>query len=296
MLVALSIPIGIGIGVAGAILPAAASEQKSMPATRATSLYALGIQVGATLSAATAVPLAVAGDSWRFTLAAFAIFNGFSVIVWAVAWRPTRSARGVRSIGLLRPERGAARLAVLFALQSFAYYATVAWLPAALIEAGWGETDAGSVLAVLNFAAILGTFATAGNAGTPQNRATRLAWAAGLLAAGMALILVVPDIAYVAGAAVGLSFGLMFPLVLMLPIDAGRSEAHTVRLAAAMLALGYAASAMAPSMMGLVRDATGSFVAVLGTLAIVGVLEATFALRWRTTPLRTPEEPATGGG
>jgi CP family cyanate transporter-like MFS transporter len=288
LLIIATIPIGIGIGIAGAVLPAAASEQSAIAPSRATSIYALGIQVGATVSAAAAVPLAVVGEGWRPALVAYAAFNAVSVLMWVIAWRSDVAARPDRGAISFRPERGAVPLAILFALQSFAYYAAVAWLPAALIAAGWTEADAGSALGLLNSAAIIGTVAMAGSAGTAESRRRRLVLAASLLAGGMAVVLVLPDAAFVAAGVVGLSFGLMFPLVLMLPLDAGRSATHTVRLAAAMLALGYTASAFAPATMGLVRDATGSFAPVLATLAIFGVLEAGLAWRWSSARLLRP--------
>ena len=66
----LTLPVGIGIAVAGTLLPVAVKERFGDRPAYATGMYATGINAGAMLAAATAVPLAALG-SWRTSLAVF---------------------------------------------------------------------------------------------------------------------------------------------------------------------------------------------------------------------------------
>jgi CP family cyanate transporter-like MFS transporter len=64
----------------------------------------------------------------------------------------------------------------------------------------------------------------------------------------------------------------MFPLVMTLPLDAEERPDRVGALAGMMLGFGYALSALAPLLLGAVRDATGSFEAVLWFIAVFGAV------------------------
>src|SRR5581483_8505476 len=68
VLIALTLPVGVGIAVAGTLMPAAVKERLAHRPAFATGTYAAGIQLGAALSAALAVPLAHLHGGWRFSL------------------------------------------------------------------------------------------------------------------------------------------------------------------------------------------------------------------------------------
>ena len=57
LLILLTIPVGIGMGLGNALLPVAVKERFADRPVFATGVYAAGINVGATVSSATAVPL-----------------------------------------------------------------------------------------------------------------------------------------------------------------------------------------------------------------------------------------------
>jgi len=68
--VLLTFPIGIGMGLAGAILPVAVKERFADRPGFATGVYTSGITIGAALAAAVAVPLAHAAGGWRLPVEA----------------------------------------------------------------------------------------------------------------------------------------------------------------------------------------------------------------------------------
>ena len=79
----------------------------------------------------------------------------------------------------------------------------------------------------------------------------------------------------------GIAIGPLFPLTMTLPLDAADRPAEVASLAGMMLGLGYTFSATAPLLLGVIRDATGGFSAVLWALvalaALLLVVDATFS-------------------
>src|SRR5581483_7815958 len=72
-----------------------------------------------------------------------------------------------------------------------------------------------------------------------------------------------PGGAWAWAAVAGLCTGAMFPLVMTLPVDVGRRPADVGATAGLMLGVGYTIGAIAPLVLGAVRDATGSFTTTL---------------------------------
>ena len=72
----------------------------------------------------------------------------------------------------------------------------------------------------------------------------------------------------------------MFALVMILPLDLEARPERVRALVAMMLGFGYTIGAMAPFVLGAIRDATGSFDAVLWTCAgfLVGLVVAVVTL------------------
>ena len=73
LVVLLTWPVGIGMGLGNALAPIAVRETvPDRPAT-GTGVYTTGIQIGSTVSAALAVPLAAVLGGWRGALIAFSV-------------------------------------------------------------------------------------------------------------------------------------------------------------------------------------------------------------------------------
>src|SRR4029077_15624707 len=88
-------PAGVGMGLGNALMPVAVKERFADRPVFATGVYAAGINVGATLSSAVAVPIADALGSWRDPLLVFSAATLGLLVVWLVL---TRSERGARVV------------------------------------------------------------------------------------------------------------------------------------------------------------------------------------------------------
>ncbi len=264
-----TVGIGIGIAIAGTVLPIVVKETFTDHPVMATGTYAAGIQVGATLSAATAVPIALVLGGWQ---AALVVFAGYTVVVFG-SWlvlapataRPTAAAGGHRRYALTT-----LLLAVTFALFAAAYYGLITWLPEIYVRRGLSAAASGGLLALLNAAAMVGGFGVAVLAG--RRRASyRVVF---LLSAGFATAItgfvVLPGLAIIWAVAAGLSNGAALPLVLALPFDFNSDPVGVARATAAMQGAGYAVAALTPIALGGVRDLTGNFGDAELLLTIIG--------------------------
>src|SRR6185437_21787 len=86
-LVALTLPVAIGMGLGNALMPAAVKEGFAARPGFATGVYATGINLGSAVAAALAVPLAHAFGGWRAALLAFSAVTAVLALAWLWAVR-----------------------------------------------------------------------------------------------------------------------------------------------------------------------------------------------------------------
>lgn len=259
-LVFTTIGIGIAIGVAGAVLPIAVKERFADRPALGTGIYTGGIQVGAALSAAAAIPLAQAAGGWRASIATFSIATLLLTVVWFALMRTNAFGGGPPSSWMPAGKTITVALAVLFGVQSVPYYALNSWLPAYLLERGWSETAGGGLLGVLNVGSLTGCFTVPLAAERFGSRRAYLVGASCGLSAAILGLLLMPRLAPVWVPCAGVCLGALFTLALTLPLDVGRSREEVGAIAALMLCAGYTLAAVTPVALGAIRDATDSFV------------------------------------
>jgi MFS transporter, CP family, cyanate transporter len=274
LVVLLTWPVGIGMGVAGAVVPVAVKERFAARPAGATGVYTTGIQAGSALSTAVAVPLAAWYGGWRASLAAFSVATLLLVGVWLVLTRrdPMQERRPARPPRLPWHSRVAWLLVVLFALMASTYYGINAWLPDSYVERGWSTQSAGSLLAVLNLVAIPAAFVIPWLSDRIWTRRSWLLAMATMFVVGTAGVVIAPVGAYAWVTALGVASGGMFSLVLTVPLDLEHDPARVGALVGMMLGLGYTIGAVSPFMLGAVRDTTGSFTASLWLIAVFSAL------------------------
>lgn len=274
LLVLFTWPIGAGMGLAGAVIPVAVKQRFPVRPAGPTGVYTTGIQVGAALSAALAVPIAAWYGGWRASLVVFSV----AAVVIAGIWHVLTRHEAVDERSVDRPPRLPLRsrvawlLVLVFSLMSSTYYGINAWLPDSYVERGWSTQAAGSLLAVLNLVAIPASFVVPW---LSDRIGTRRRWIVGmatLFVVGMSGVVLVPGAAYAWVVALGIASGGMFALVLTLPLDLEHEPSRVGALVGMMLGLGYTIGALSPFVLGAVRDATGSFSASVWLLAGLSAL------------------------
>jgi CP family cyanate transporter-like MFS transporter len=239
--------------------------------------------VGSAVAAAFAVPLADLGNGWRTPLLVFAAVSVGLGVLWVVLTRAEQPHVRVDVRPLRLPFRNplAWRLVAAFFLMSSVFYGLNSWLPDTYVERGWSDGSAGALLAILNTLTIPVGFAVAWIADHRGQRRAWLAGAASLQLAGLIGVVTIPSAGWLWAAVLGIAIGPLFPLTMTLPLDATDRPAEVASLAGMMLGVGYTLSATAPLLLGVIRDATGGFTAVLWTLvglaALLVVVDTTFS-------------------
>jgi CP family cyanate transporter-like MFS transporter len=235
------------------------------------------------------VPLAAVLGGWR---GALATFSALAVLI-AVAWTVLTRGGGahVRPKALLPrlPLRSpvAWLLVTVFALMGLAYYGLNAWLPDAYVERGWSESSAGLLLAGMNATAIAASFVVPWLSDRHGGRRPWLIGMSAVFVAGAVGLVTLPAVAGLFALLAGVAQGGCFALVMTLPLDLESTPERVGALVAMMLGFGYTFAALAPFLLGAIRDVTGSFDAVLWACAgflVALVVAATALPRARAQP------------
>jgi len=274
LVVLLTWPVGIGMGLAGAVVPVAVKERFATRPAGPTGVYTTGIQTGSAVSAAMAVPLAAWLGGWRASLAVFSVATVGVAVIWVVLTRhdPASERRPERPPRLPWHSRVAWLLVALFALMASTYYGINAWLPDSYVERGWSTQSAGSLLAVLNLVAIPAAFVVPWLSDRVWTRRTWLLAMATAFVVGAFGIVLAPAGAYLWVMALGIASGGMFSLVLTVPLDLEPDPARVGALVGMMLGLGYTIGALSPFLLGAIRDATDSFTTSLWLITVFSAL------------------------
>ena len=279
----LTFPVGIGMGLAGAMLPVAVKEGFGHRPSFATGVYTAGMTIGSAVAAAVAVPLAHTLGGWRSPLLVFSGVAAALVVVWLRLTRGEAAHVRTETRPLRLPLRAPLgwHLVAAFFFMSSVFYGINAWLPDAYVEHGWSQSSAGGLLAVMNAVTIPVGFAVAWAADHWGTRRAWLAAAASMQLAALVGIRLLPGGGWGWAVLLGVGIGPLFPLTMTLPLDAADDPRTVAALAGMMLGIGYTLSAGSPLALGAVRDLTGGFGPVLWVLvaaaAVLVLVDASFS-------------------
>jgi CP family cyanate transporter-like MFS transporter len=273
VLVLLTIPVGVGMGVGNAVAPIAVRIRIPRRPELGTAAYTTGIQIGSSVTALSAVPLAGLLYGWRGALIAFSAVTCVLAVAWFVLTRddpPHDRISGRLQLPLGSPT--AWLMVLTFGLMGSVYYGLNAWLADAYGERGWSDTSTGVLVAMMNVSAIPCSFLLPW---LSERYGGRIRWLSIMSVAffiGALGLVEVPAGAYGWSLLAGTAQGGMFALAMTLPLDLEHDRARLGGLVAMMLGGGYTLAATAPFVLGAVRDDTGSFTAVLRCVVALCVL------------------------
>jgi CP family cyanate transporter-like MFS transporter len=275
VLLALTLPIGVGMAVAGTLLPVAVKQRFAHRPAFASGIGVMGINIGAAVSSAVAVPIASVAGGWRgalaaFSLAALAIWAGWLVLSRG-AWTERSTARPPK-LPVRRPVVWAIVLA--FGVPSAVYYGLVAWIADVYVERGWSESSAGAVLAVMGVASVPAALVVPWLADRMGSRRAWMWFAAGCLGIATFGFAALPGAAFAWAVLTGIGLGTVFPICLAMCLDVARAPAEAGAAAALMFLAGYPIAALGPVGAGAIRDLSDSFDASLWALFGMAVLMA----------------------
>jgi CP family cyanate transporter-like MFS transporter len=286
---------GFGIAVGGTITPGIIKDFFPEHIALVTAGYMLAMMGGAAIASAVSVPLADAFGSWPLSLAFWA---PFAALAAAVCWPVGRRAHQYRrdqqhpaETKLPLPWRYAtAWLVVAFmSLQSWQFYSQLAWIAPFYESHGWSATDAGLLLSVFSATQVISGVAAPVVAHHLPDRRPMLLGSVLAVALGMAGMLFAPDAAaWVWVGLLGFGLGAGFALGLVLFSDYSLSPPASARLSAMVFLVSYSVASAGPTVIGALRDATGSFRVPFALLLVLLVPQGVAALLLRPGRTRTP--------
>ena len=289
-LLAGTVVVGLAIAIANVLLPTVVRTDYPKRISLITGIYTTLLAVFASLAAATAVPWSSSLGGWRNMLLAWSIPVAIAVALWATqlhrADKP-QPASAQTSENHDLEKRAVSRSPVtwllvgFFGLQSLGFYAILGWMPNSLISAGVDPATAGTVLGTttaigIPFGLLLSTFM-----GKFKSLAIWSAMASLFPAVGFTLLTITlaakpADIAAqasIAGLLIGLGQASTFPLSLSLIGSRASSQTQTTLLSALSQGWGYLLAGVGTLLVGLLADATASFVLPMAGLAALSFVQ-----------------------
>jgi CP family cyanate transporter-like MFS transporter len=139
---------------------------------------------------------------------------------------------------------------------------------------GWSHASAGALITVVTVVTLPVSLLVAWVGDRFGSRRLYLTGGAVLLFLTGIGIITLPGGGWLWAVLIGVWVGVTFPSLMTLPLDVGAGLAEVGAMAGMMLGLGYTLSSIAPFLFGAVRDATGSFNAVLWLIVATAALLA----------------------
>ncbi|WP_124193116.1 MFS transporter [Natrarchaeobius oligotrophus] len=275
VLFATTVVVGIAIAVGQTLLPALVGEYFPERTAFATGVYSISLAIGAILAAGFAAPIYQFANSWTLSLAVWSLLAVLAAVVLVPLVRegddrPGKSSDGRRRLPWRSPLAWSVTL--FFVGTSTIFYSGLTWLAPRYVALGWTETSAGFLLTVFLLAQPIGMglFTLLGD--RFDDRRPWILGMGAITAVGAIAIALAPHLSpWLVVIALGTGSGGLFAIALTLPVDLAPDGQATDRLATMAMGIGYVISAFGPSIVGSVRDLTGSYVPSFVALCVVSV-------------------------
>ena len=274
---------GIGIALAGGLVPSIVREQLPRSVGVATGLWTAAMMTGAAIGGALTAPLAEALDSWQAALAMWAVPAALALAVWWLVEDAPQTSAQDRDTTPERPpvhvrdlpwsDRRAWSLTLYLTLNSIVFYTALAWLAPSYVDRGLSQNDAGFLLGLFTVAQVAGALVMPWLAERVPPRAL---YAAALATVTVTVVVIgwAPDVATATMVCVfGLALGGGFAMGLALLSSWARDGHGSARLTAMAFSVTYLTASFGPLIAGIILDSTGSWTAVYALLAVACLLQ-----------------------
>lgn len=285
-LIVTTVAVGAGIAVAGALIPSFVKAGFPARVALLMGVYATALSVGSTFAAGMTGVLASFFGTWRIPAGLWAIPALVGVMAWLHVEKRGRitASRAYAPLPHRLPVRTATAwlVAAFFAFNNLLFYSFVSWLAPLYVELGHSSTSAGLLLSCFTFAFMVAN-PLFGAISRNDDRRLWLALASGISFVGVVWMAIAPTfLPFGAASLVAFGAGGAFTLAMTLPLDNARSDGEAAAWNAFVMLVSYLVGATGPVLVGLLRDASGSFQAPMWMLV------AASAAMLATTPFLQP--------
>ncbi len=276
----------VGMGIGNVLLPPLVKRYFPDLIGPVTALYATLASASAALPALVAVPVADATD-WRVSLGMWSILALASLVPWLtllVRSAHEKSTGNLESLADLPPSLSlggrpvwrsgvAWTIAVVFAMSSFNVYGVLTWLPDILVQTtDTSAAQSGALLALYAAMGLPAALLIPVLAARMHNIGPLVQLGALFFIIGDLGLLFAPGFATVLWVIfIGLG-ALIFPVCLVLINLRSRTMHGAVALSGFVQGVGYSIASLGPLLFGVLREATGHWVAVFVMLIVSAVV------------------------
>ncbi|MDR7310188.1 CP family cyanate transporter-like MFS transporter [Nocardioides luteus] len=262
-----------GIAFANVLLPAVVKEHFPTRVGAVTGAYSAVLSLGSAIAAGVTVPIAHAAGSWRVGLGVWAVLALLALLAWLPHLRDRDLRRGGHIRVSLWREPVAWAVTILFGTQSLFAYVVMSWLPSMYADAGFSHATAGLLLAVSILVGVPVFFLAPTLAIRARTQGHLVAGLTAMLAAGFTGLWIAPvSGAWLWAVLLGVG-GAVFPVTLTLFSIRTATTAGTTALSSMAQSIGYLLAAGGPFVLGLLREATGSWSVPIALLLGVAVVQ-----------------------
>jgi CP family cyanate transporter-like MFS transporter len=262
-----------GIAVANVLLPGLVKQLFPDRAGLITGVYTMSLITGASLAAATAVPIAHAAGSWRAGLGVWALLAFAAIVPWlpaALRHTGSRSNDAEAAAARVRPARTRLgwAMAIYFGTQSLSGYAIMGWLAQLFRDSGYPPATAGLLLAGVTAIGVPVALFMPAIAARRANLRPLVLTMSAAMAIGYLGLAVAPHggaVLWVTVIAVGQG---AFPLALTMIGMRARTSHATVALSAFAQSMGYLIAGPGPLLVGVLYEASGGWRLPIGFLLV----------------------------
>jgi CP family cyanate transporter-like MFS transporter len=273
---------GVGLAVAGALLPSLVKERFPDRIGPVTGVYTACLIGGALLGGSLTEPMRGGlGLPWPGALAVWALPALVALAAIAPLARPAPAVNGPAD-RLPWRDRTAWLVTVYMGVQSLLFYAALAWLPARYTSLGTDPAGAGLLLGVFTAPQIVAALGMPVLAHRYGDRRPWVALSSGLCVVAFVGVALLPTAApWLWATMLGFGVGGLFALALMMIAEHAATPGQAAALSGMAFFVGYLVAALGPVAAGALRDATGGYAVPFLALAglavvtlVIGVLAA----------------------
>jgi MFS transporter, CP family, cyanate transporter len=266
---------GAAIAVSNVLMPGLIKRDFAHRPGPMIGLYSVALFGGAALAAGLTVPIGDAtGLGWHEVLALWAVPAALAALVWAPQTRRHEVA-GAASVEVAPPAMGrllrdpvAWSVTAFMGIQSFGYYAALAWLPTLLQDHGMSSTQAGWMLSYSSFPGMVAPLVIPMLERRLRRTAVLVVLASVLCAVGLVGLLADPrPLAYLWMTVLGLGQGFAISLALGYIVARSPDAHHTGQLSTMAQGGGYLFACLGPFGVGLLHSVTGGWTVPVTALA-----------------------------
>ncbi len=290
---------GLGIGVVMVVLPGLIKQQFPTQASMMMGVYSTALCLGATISAALAVPLEeLPGSDWRWSLAFWLFPAALSILAWRRfdrdAPRAPVRAGAAPAMPKLRRSWLAWHVTLYMGTQSTIAYCIFGWLPVILIDRGLSPLNAGFALSLLMVVQIITSLAAPWLAQLFRDQRPVVIGLSVLMWAGMLGMFFAP-IAHVwlYSTVAGLGLGGIFAMSLAFLVLRSPNAQVAAALSGMAQGVGYTIAATGPFVVGWLHEVTDSWDSVAIFFIVLMTVATGFGLSAsRNLTIKLPSPPA----